>query len=86
MRARYIPKFKTYKQEARFWDTHSTEDFPGEFQTVKVKFARPLRILLVIPLESATMRKLERISKAQGTKPIALARQWIMERVASAGR
>jgi len=30
-----LPKFKTAKEEAEFWETHSPLDFPGEFQEVK---------------------------------------------------
>lgn len=42
-----IPKFKSYEEEADFWDTHSPEDFPGEFEEVDVTFARPLEIVRV---------------------------------------
>ena len=34
-----VPKFKSYEEEAEFWDTHSPEDFPDEFQDVEVEFA-----------------------------------------------
>ncbi len=81
-----IPKFKTSEEEALFWDTHGSEDFPKEFEVVQVKVRRPLRISIAVQLEKPALQELERISKAQGAKPIALARQWIMERVASAGR
>ncbi len=80
-----IPKFKSYEEEALFWDTHSSEDFPEEFKVVDVHVQRPLRIRIAIPLERSTMTELERISKEKGTKPTILARQWIMERVASSG-
>ena len=33
-----IPKFKTEEEEARFWDTHSPLDYPGEFMDVKAPF------------------------------------------------
>lgn len=33
-----IPKFKTEEEEARFWDTHSPLDYPGEFNEVKDPF------------------------------------------------
>ncbi len=32
-----IPEFKT-EEEARFWDTHSPLDYPGEFTAVKGPF------------------------------------------------
>ncbi len=81
-----IPKFQTYEKEAHFWDTHSPEDFPEEFKEVKVKFRRPLRIRLAVPLEQSTVRELEKIGKARGVEPTALARQWILERLATTQR
>ena len=30
-----LPKFKTAKEEAEFWETHSPLEFPGEFEEVK---------------------------------------------------
>ena len=81
-----IPKFKTYEEEALFWDSHSSEDFPDEFETVQVRVRQPLRIRIAVPLEKSTMQELTRISKERGIEPTTLARQWITERVASAGR
>lgn len=77
-----IPKFKTYEEEALFWDTHSSEDFPEEFKPVQVRFRRPLRIRLAVPLEQPMVRQLENIGKERGIEPIALARQWIIEHLA----
>ncbi len=33
-----VPKFKTEEEEARFWDTYSPLDYPGEFVDVKEPF------------------------------------------------
>ncbi len=40
-----LPKFKSEEEEARFWDTHSPLDYPGEFVDVKkpFKFAHLLK-------------------------------------------
>jgi hypothetical protein len=78
-----IPKFKTYEEQAHFWDTHSSEDFPNDFKPVSVKFRRPLRMRLAVPLEQSTIKELEKIGKKQGIEPIALARQWILEQIAA---
>lgn len=77
-----IPKFKNVAQEAEFWDAHSPEDFPGEFETVEVEFKKPLRIRLGVPLEANTVRQLERIGRARGIEPSLLVRDWILERLA----
>lgn len=41
---RRIPRFKSYEEEADFWDTHSPEDFPEEFEEIKVEFAEPVLV------------------------------------------
>ncbi|MBL7130292.1 MAG: hypothetical protein ISS45_02640 [Candidatus Omnitrophica bacterium] len=33
-----LPKFKSEEEEARFWDTHSPLDYPGEFTDVEEPF------------------------------------------------
>ena len=81
-----IPKFKTYDEEAVFWDTHSSEDFPEEFKPVKVKFRKPLRIRLAVPLEPEEVKQIEKIGKERGIEPTALAREWILEHIATAQR
>src|SRR5437667_12644810 len=82
-RAMRSKKFQSYEDEALFWDTHSPEDFASEFKTVQAKFQRPMRIRLAVPLEPSAVEQLERIGKEQGIEPVALARQWIMERLSS---
>ncbi len=79
--AGHIPKFKSYEEEADFWDKHSSEEFPDDFEPVQVKFRRPLGIRLAVPLEQSTVKELEEISKKRGMKPVALARQWILEQI-----
>jgi DNA-directed RNA polymerase specialized sigma24 family protein len=37
-----IPHFKTYQDEAEFWDHHSPEDFPNDFEEVDVEFVSSL--------------------------------------------
>jgi len=80
-RKRRIPKFRTYEEEAIFWDIHSPEEFCEEFKPVQVRFRRPLRIRLAVPLERAAVEQLERIGKERGIEPVTLARQWILEHI-----
>lgn len=76
-----IPKFSSCEEEALFWDTHSPEDFPEEFTPVDVDFRRPLGFRLAVPLEPSSVAQLEKISKARGVEPVALAQQWILEHI-----
>ncbi len=36
-----FPQFKGKEEAAEFWDTHSPEDLPEEFERAEVKFSQP---------------------------------------------
>jgi hypothetical protein len=37
-----IPEFKSYAEEAEWWDTHSVVDYLDEFEPVELEVAKPL--------------------------------------------
>lgn len=76
-----IPRFKDAEEEAEFWDTHSPMDYPDEFKKADVTFERPLRHLLGVRLDAATITQLGEIARRKGIGPSTLARIWIMERL-----
>ena len=81
-----LPKFKDEAEAAAFWDTHSPEDFPEEFEDVQVRFSRPLvKRGLTVKLNEATIRRLREIADAQGIGPTTLVRMWILERLREQG-
>ena len=47
-----IPKFKNYKEEAEFWDTHSLADYWDEWKDVDLVFEldKPREASLVLRL------------------------------------
>jgi hypothetical protein len=83
-----IPEFKSEEEAAAFWDSHSPEDFPDEFEPVKVTYARPLiKRGLTVKLSAETIDKLKELGQEQGIGPTTLVRMWIMERLrAMAGK
>jgi hypothetical protein len=79
---RRVPEFATEEEARAFWDTHSPEDFPGEFSEAKVEFDRPLiKRGLTVKLSEETINQLRDLAKAQGIGPSTLARMWILERL-----
>jgi hypothetical protein len=46
-----IPEFASIEEEAKFWDTHSTADYEGEFKPVRVRFGKRLSSGVTIRLE-----------------------------------
>ena len=74
-----IPKFKSIKEEARFWDSHDTTDFEDEFKPVRVRFAKNLSQGITIRLDPKTLATLRSQANEKGIGPTTLARIWILE-------
>lgn len=76
-----IPEFKTYEEEAAFWDTHDLSDYWDEFRPVKVRFAKHLSEGITIRLDPETLAKLRARAKEAGVRPSTLIRLWVLERL-----
>ncbi len=53
-----IPKFKSYEEEANFWDTHDTSSLMKKENLVKVEFARPMKHLISIRVDLSLLEGL----------------------------
>ncbi|OGH17841.1 MAG: hypothetical protein A2868_02905 [Candidatus Levybacteria bacterium RIFCSPHIGHO2_01_FULL_40_15b] len=80
-----IPKFKTYEEEARFWDTHSVTDFIDETENVDIVFEldKPRDETLIVRLQKDFKDKLEKTARSKGLNVSTLARMWLMEKLHS---
>ena len=82
-----VPIFKSIEEEAEFWDTHSTEDFPGYWQEAPdVKFAKNLKSIykskiLPIRLDDKTKKAVEKVARRKGVKISDAASILIQERL-----
>ncbi|CAN5788366.1 hypothetical protein BH20CHL3_BH20CHL3_03440 [soil metagenome] len=74
-----IPAFQNIEDEAEFWDTHSTSDFPDEWAPVEVTVSQDLAERLTLRLEKADRDALARYAKKKGLGPSTLARMWVKE-------
>ncbi|MGI8484187.1 MAG: CopG family antitoxin [Thermomicrobiales bacterium] len=74
-----IPAFQNIEEEAEFWDTHDTADFPDEFKPVAVTIGPELAEKLTLRLDKADRDALARYAKRKGVGPSTLARMWIKE-------
>lgn len=79
LKGKPIPKFKSYEEEAHFWDTHSTLDY-GTWKEVKLEFAKSLVHILGIRLDAKTIDRLTSLGQKIGVGPSTLVRMWIMEK------
>jgi predicted DNA binding CopG/RHH family protein len=78
---RSIPEFASIKEEAAFWDTHSTADYEEEFKPVRVRFAKRLSTGVTIRLDPDTLQKVRALAQEHGIGPTTLIRMWVLERL-----
>lgn len=78
-----IPAFKTYEDEAIFWDTHSFTEFEDQLEDVDIVFDldKPRGASLVLRLQKAFKDQLKKIAKSKGLDVSALARMWLLEKM-----
>ena len=82
-----VPIFKSIQEEAEFWDTHSTEDFPDYWQEAPdVKFSKNLKSIyksnvLPIRLDEKIKKAIEKVARKKGIKSSDAASILIQERL-----
>lgn len=82
-KAKIIPDFKSHKEEAEFWDTHSLADYWDQFNDVDitVELQKPAEETLIIRLQKSLKKQLALIAKKKGISISSLSRMWLMERL-----
>lgn len=80
-----IPEFKTDKEAARFWETHSLEDYAEDLQEVPdVYFERPRKQVVTLRLDRPLIQRMRAIALKKGIPYSTLIRMWLVERSAKA--
>jgi hypothetical protein len=77
-----LPKFKSRKEEAEFWDTHDSTEYEDQFVEVKIRAARNLEHVLSVRLDATTLDKMVDVGRKKGVGASTLARMWLLERLA----
>ena len=76
-----IPKFKSDKEAAHFWDTHSLADFEEDLRPAKdIVFVKPDRQVVSLRLDRKIVRALKSYGAKRGLGYSALIRMWILEK------
>ncbi|OGM13405.1 hypothetical protein A3D84_01710 [Candidatus Woesebacteria bacterium RIFCSPHIGHO2_02_FULL_42_20] len=80
-----IPKFRSYEEEANFWDTHEFIDFENELEDVDIVFEldKPRSETLILRVQKGFKNNLEKIARSKGLNVSTLARMWLMEKMQS---
>ena len=82
-----IPRFKSDKEAAEFWDTHSLTDFTEDLRPAKnVVFIKPDRQVVSLRLDRKLVKVLKHYARQKGIGYSTLLRMWVMERLDQATR
>ena len=89
-----VPKFKSIEDMAKFWDTHSTADYPDFWEPVTdVKFSKNLKsvylngakppksTIVQMRLDEETISAMEKVARQKGVGTSTAARMLIRERL-----
>lgn len=78
-----IPKFKTYDEEANFWDTHEITEFEDETEDVEIIFElnKPRDETIILRVQKDIKDKMDRLARVRGLNLSTLARMWLMEKL-----
>lgn len=73
----------SYKEEARWWDTHDLGKVWDELEDVEIVFdlKKPRDETIVIRLQKELKEKIEKIAKSRGLNISTLARMWFIEKL-----
>lgn len=77
-----IPKFKTDKEAALFWQSHSFEDYFKDTRESEIAFVKKPKKTIAIRLDPEDIKTVERLAEKKGLNYTSLLRMWIKENLA----
>ncbi|MDP3297810.1 MAG: CopG family antitoxin [Thermodesulfovibrionia bacterium] len=81
-----IPKFKTDKEAAKFWETHSFEDYHRDTKEAEMRFIKKPKKTIAIRLDPDDIKSVEVIAQRKGLNYTSLLRMWIKEHLSKEAR
>ena len=77
-----VPKFKSIKEERKFWDSHESTNYLDDFKEVKdVVFVRPKKQVISLRLEPQIINKLKKLADQEGLPTTTYARMIIIRAI-----
>ena len=81
-----IPKFKSYEEEAEWWDSHDVTEIEDLKLAEKDVFIKPRKQIVSIRLERSTVEVLKRLAARKGVGHTTLVRMWVIEKLRETAR
>ncbi len=81
-----IPKFKSYEEEANFWDIHSSTEFLDDLKPAHLDFSKCSKKLVSMRLPDRQIEVLKKIAARKGIGYLTMIRLWVSERLSDESR
>jgi predicted DNA binding CopG/RHH family protein len=78
-RMKKIPKFKSDKEAAVFWQTHSFEDYFKDTTDSDIGFVKKPKKTIALRLDPNDIKTVEQLARKKGLSYTSLLRMWIKE-------
>jgi predicted DNA binding CopG/RHH family protein len=76
------PKFKTDKEAAVFWQSHSFEDYFRDTTEAEITFVKKPKKTIALRLDPEDIKTVEQLARRKGLGYTSLLRMWIKEHLA----
>ena len=76
-----MPRFKSYEEEADFWDTHDTSSLFEQWKPAKVTFARPLKHLISFRIDVHLLSGIQTAAARKHMPYQTLIHTWLAEKL-----
>lgn len=81
-----IPKFKTKEEAAKYWETHSFQDYHKDTKDAEIVFVKKPKKTVAIRLDPDDIKSVEKIAERKGLSYTSLLRMWIKEHLSREAR
>ena len=76
-----IPIFRSYEEEAKFWDTHNSTEFLDELKPAHMDFSKCTKKLVSMRLPDKQIEALKKIAAKRGIGYLTMIRMWVTDRL-----
>ncbi|MCX8103298.1 MAG: BrnA antitoxin family protein [Candidatus Bipolaricaulota bacterium] len=76
-----IPRFRSAREEAEWWDTHDVTEIEGLEVVPEEIFVKPKKQIVSVRLERQLVDLLKRIAREKGLGHTTLVRLWVIEKL-----
>jgi len=82
MKSAKLPQMDSIAELAKFWDTHDLTEFDDHLEEVTEPiFEHESGASMVLRLEPAELKAVEKIARARGVEQSELLREWVLEKL-----